>query len=233
MVHIRKILEESLKKNIKNVLELKRRFPTLINARHFRCFCHPKSLVGSSLIFRDLSDQNLPQIVSSRGYKPGSDRVKWISLGIHLWNFIVLACFSTPKKAGTHRTMVQNHEYRRYKQIHVNIEINWNNRVRWRHKWCHSLWNSSKQCAMLGGQWILRSRISLGNGVKWSHPPWTLVSLLPTCRTSKGVSSVVASELSHWKKQGKTWQRAIISYFRSSKSSCKWRKTSCFFHCMS
>lgn len=145
-------------------------------------------------------------------------------------------CFSTPKKAGTHRTMVQNHEYRRYKQIHANIEINWNNRVRWckcRHKWCHSLWNSSKQCAMLGGQWILRSRISLGNGVKWYHPPWTLVSLLPTCRTSKGVSSVVASELSHWKKQGKTWQGAIISYFRSSKSSCRRGKTSVIFHCMS
>ena len=86
VVHIRILLHHWQKKNIKKVLELKRRFPTSINAWHFRCFCHPKSLVGSSLIFRDLSDQNLPQLVSYRGYKPGSDRVKWISLGIHLWN---------------------------------------------------------------------------------------------------------------------------------------------------
>lgn len=60
--------------------------------------------------------------------------------------------------------------------------------------------------------------------------PWTFVSLLPTCRTSKGVSSVVASKLSDWKKQGKTWQRDIISYFRSSPGAvADGGKTSYFF----
>lgn len=99
----------------------------------------------------------------------------------------------------------------------------------YRHKWCHSLWNSSKQCAMLGGQWVLRSRISLGSGVKWSHPrgPWShcyrLVEHQRACPQLLRVNSVTGrNKVKHGK--GQSFHTSDLL-----KSSCKWRKTSCFF----
>ena len=71
-------------------------------------------------------------------------------------------------------------------------------------------------CAMFFWSMNFEESDFTGNWCEMISSPWTLVSLLPTCRTSKGVSSVLASELSDWKKQGKTWGRAIISYCGSS-----------------